>query len=375
MLVANAAGTQGRDLVATDIRGVVARDVGQPAPIERIVLEDPGPGEVLVRVLASGVCHTDLHFQLGSIGTLPILMGHEGAGVVEAVGEGVTSPKVGDYVVLAWRAPCGQCRFCRIGQLHLCAASLNAQPRQHSPAGDVIPTIMGLGTFATHTVVAALQAVPIPREVPPEQACLIGCGVMTGLGAVFYTAGVRRGSTVAVFGSGAVGTSVIQGARLADAAQIIAVDLEPRKLEWAKQFGATDTVNASQTDPVAAIKELTGGNGVDYVFEAVGNPKVLAQALRSRDLAGVCTLIGVPSADAVIEFPAQEYFGMGGSLRVSWYGDCLPTRDFPLLADLYLKGRLKLDELITQKIALEGVQGAFEAMERGETLRSVISFG
>jgi S-(hydroxymethyl)mycothiol dehydrogenase len=361
--------------VATDIRGVVARDVGQPAPIERIVLEDPGPGEVLVKVLASGVCHTDLHFQLGSIGTLPVLMGHEGAGIVEAVGEGVTTPKVGDYVVLAWRAPCGQCRFCRIGQLHLCAASLNAQPRQHTPEGVTIPTIMGLGTFATHTVVAALQAVPIPREVPPEQACLIGCGVMTGLGAVFYTAGVRRGSTVAVFGSGAVGTSVIQGAHLADAAKIIAVDLEPRKLEWAKQFGATDTVNASQTDPVAAIKELTGGNGVDYVFEAVGNPKVLAQALRSRDLAGVCTLIGVPAADAVIEFPAQEYFGMGGSLRVSWYGDCLPTRDFPLLADLYLKGRLKLDELITQKIPLEGVQGAFEAMERGETLRSVISFG
>jgi S-(hydroxymethyl)mycothiol dehydrogenase len=370
----NAART-GRDLVATDIRGVVARDVGQPAPIERIVLEDPGPGEVLVKVLASGVCHTDLHFQLGSIGTLPVLMGHEGAGVVEAVGEGVTSPRVGDYVVLAWRAPCGQCRFCRIGQLQLCAASLNAQPRQKSPSGETIPTIMGLGTFATHTVVAALQAVPIPREVPPEQACLIGCGVMTGLGAVFYTAGVRRGSTVAVFGSGAVGTSVIQGARLADAAKIIAVDLEPRKLEWAKQFGATDTVNASQTDPVAAIKALTGGNGVDYAFEAVGNPKVLAQALRSRDLAGVCTLIGVPAADAVIEFPAQEFFGMGGSLRVSWYGDCLPTRDFPLLADLYLKGRLKLDELITQKIPLEGVQGAFEAMERGETLRSVISFG
>ena len=361
--------------MATDIQGAVAREVGKPAPIERIVLEDPGPGEALVRVLASGVCHTDLHFQLGSIGTLPVLMGHEGAGIVEAVGPGVTSPKVGDYVVLAWRAPCGQCRFCRIGQPHLCAASLNAQPRQHTPSGDVIPTIMGLGTFATHTVVAALQAVPIPREVPPEQACLIGCGVMTGLGAVFYTAQVRRGSTVAVFGAGAVGTSVIQGARLADAARIIAVDLEPRKLEWAKQFGATDIVNASQTDSVQAIKDLTGGYGVDYAFEAVGNPKVLSQALRSRDLAGVCTLIGVPSADAVIEFPAQEYFGMGGSLRVSWYGDCLPTRDFPLLADLYLKGRLKLDELITRRIALEEVQDAFEAMERGETLRSVISFG
>lgn len=360
--------------MATEVRGAVAREVGRPAPVERIVLEDPGPGEVLVKVLASGVCHTDLHFQLGSIGTLPVLMGHEGAGVVEAVGPGVSEPKVGDFVVLAWRAPCGNCRFCRIGQSHLCAASLNAQPRQKTPAGETIPTIMGLGTFANYTVVAALQAVPIPKEVPAAQASLIGCGVMTGLGAVFYTAGVRRGSTVAVFGSGAVGTSVIQGARIADAAKIIAVDLEPRKLEWAKQLGATDVVNASETDPVAAIKDLTGGHGVDYVFEAVGNPKVLSQALRSRDLAGVCTLIGVPSSNAVIEFPAQEYFGMGGSLRVSWYGDCLPTRDFPLLADLYLKGRLNLDALVTEKIGLDDVQHAFERMERGETLRSVIMF-
>lgn len=360
--------------MATEVRGIVAREVGQTAPIEQFVLEDPGPGEVLVKVLASGVCHTDLHFQLGSIGTLPVLMGHEGAGIVEAVGPGVSEPKVGDFVVLAWRAPCGNCRFCRIGQLQLCAASLNAVPRQKTQSGETIPTIMGLGTFATHTVVAALQAVPIPKDVPAAQASLIGCGVMTGLGAVFYTAGVRKGSTVAVFGSGAVGTSVIQGARLADAARIIAVDLEPRKLAWAKELGATDVVNASEGDPVEQIKALTGGHGVDYVFEAVGNPKVLSQALRSRDLAGVCTLIGVPSADATIEFPAQEFFGMGGSLRVSWYGDCIPTRDFPLLADLYLKGRLKLDELVTEKISLEGVQNSFDRMERGETLRSVITF-
>ncbi|MFN8522108.1 MAG: Zn-dependent alcohol dehydrogenase [Chloroflexota bacterium] len=357
-----------------EAQGVVARAPREPAPLERIVLHDPGPGEVLVRVLASGVCHTDLHFQQGHIGTLPVLMGHEGAGIVEAVGEGVQQPSVGDYVVLAWRAPCGQCRFCRIGFLHLCAASLNAKPRQHTPAGETIPTIMGLGTFATHTVVAALQAVPIPREVPPEQACLIGCGVMTGLGAVFYTAQVRQGSTVAVFGAGAVGTSVIQGARLARASKIIAVDLEDRKLEWARQFGATHTVNPNQGDPVEQIMALTGGNGVDYTFEAVGHPAVLNQALLSRGLAGVCTLIGVPSADARIEFPAQQFFGMGGSLRVSWYGDCLPTRDFPLLAQMYLRRELMLDELITRKVALTEVQSAFESMERGETLRSVISF-
>ena len=359
----------------TEVQGVIAREVGQPAPLEQFVLEDPGPGEVLVRVLASGVCHTDLHFQQGHIGTLPVLMGHEGAGVVEAVGAGVETPKVGDFVVLAWRAPCGNCRFCRNGFLHLCAASLNAQPRQKTSEGQTIPTIMGLGTFATHTVVAALQAVPIPRDVPPEQASLIGCGVMAGVGAALYTAGVRRGSTVAVFGSGAVGTSVIQGARLSHASKIIAVDLEPRKLEWARQFGATHTVNARDGDPVEQIKDLTDGYGVDYSFEAVGNPAVLSQALLARDLAGVTVLVGVPSATSKIEFPAQQLFGMGGSLRVSWYGDCLPTRDFPLLAQMYLRGDLLLDELVTTTIDLAGVQGAFDAMERGETLRSVISLG
>jgi S-(hydroxymethyl)mycothiol dehydrogenase len=221
-------------------------------------------------------------------------------------------------------------------------------------------------------VVAAGQAVPVPREVPPEQACLIGCGVMTGVGAALYTARVRPGSTVAVFGSGAVGTSVIQGARLARAGRIIAVDLLPRKLEWAKTFGATDTVNAGQGDPVQQIKELTGGLGVDYAFEAVGRPDTMLQVLACRDLAGVATLIGVPSADAVMQLPLQNFFGMGGSMRVSWYGDCLPTRDFPLLAHWYLQGELKLDELVSAVIDLEGVEGAFEAMERGETLRSVI---
>lgn len=356
------------------IRGIVAREPGAPAVVEEFQLDPPGPGEALVRVQASGVCHTDLHFALGTIGELPILLGHEGAGIVEAIGEGVKWPAVGDYVILAWRAPCGNCRFCPIGKPHLCAASLNAVPRQHTPAGDVIPTVMGLGTFASHVVVAASQAVPVPRAIPPEQACLIGCGVMTGVGAVHYTAGVRPGSTVAVFGSGAVGISVIQGARLAKAAKIIAVDLEPRKLEWAKQFGATDVVNAREGDPVAAVRELTGGFGADYVFEAVGLPQTLGQALACRDLAGTVTLIGVAGADAKLELPVQQFFGQGGSLRVSWYGDCLPTRDFPMLADWYQKGDLQLDEMITRTIALDEVQDAFDAMQRGETLRSVIRF-
>jgi S-(hydroxymethyl)mycothiol dehydrogenase len=358
--------------MAVSARGVVARSAGQPGRLEPLRIDDPGPGEVLVRVLASGVCHTDLHFQQGHIGTLPVLMGHEGAGIVEAVGPGVTRPAVGAYVVLAWRAPCGHCRSCLRGVPHLCFESLNAVPRQHTPGGEEVPTIMGLGTFADYTVVAAAQAVPVPREVPPEQACLIGCGVMTGVGAALYTAGVRPGSSVAVFGSGAVGTSVIQGARLARAGRIIAVDVAENKLDWARTFGATDTVNARRGDPVQQIKELTGGLGVDYAFEAVGNPEVMLQVLASRDLAGVATLIGVPSADAVMHLPLQNFFGMGGSMRVSWYGDCLPTRDFPLLANWYLQGELKLDELLTAIIALEDVQPAFEAMERGETLRSVI---
>ena len=354
-------------------RGVVAREAGRPAPLETIRIDDPGPGEVLVRVLASGVCHTDLHFQQGAIGTLPVLMGHEGAGIVEAVGPGVTQPVVGDYVILAWRAPCGQCRSCRRGALQYCFNSLNAVPRQHTPEGEVIPTIMGLGTFADYTVVAAGQAVPVPREVPRAQACLIGCGVMTGVGAVLYTAQVRPGSTVAVFGAGAVGNSVVQGARLARARQIIAVDIAKNKLAWARQFGATDTVDATAGDPVEQIKDLTGGLGADYVFEAVGRPETLMQALLARDLAGVAVLIGVPSADAVLNLPLQQFFGMGGSLRPSWYGDCLPTRDFPLLAHWYLTGELKLDEMVTATIPLEGVEDAFHAMERGETLRSVVT--
>jgi len=353
-------------------RGIVAWEVGAALAPEPLVIDPPGPGEVLVRIEASGVCHTDLHVRDGAIGTLPILLGHEGAGIVEAVGPGVPEPSVGDYVVLAWRAPCGTCRFCRVGLLHLCSASLNAAPRQHTPDGRFPTPILGIGTFATHCVVAAKQAVPVPRAVPPAQACLIGCGVMTGVGAVLNTAQVRPGSTVAVFGAGAVGTSVIQGARLARASRIIAVDLEPRKLEWARTFGATDTVNASEGDPVEQIRELTGGHGVNYAFEAVGQPAVLRQVLACRDLAGVATLIGVPGRGSTLDLDLPRFFDLGGSLRVSWYGDCLPTRDFPLLADWYLKGDLLLDELVTRRIALAEVDDAFGAMKRGETLRSVV---
>jgi S-(hydroxymethyl)mycothiol dehydrogenase len=357
-------------------RGVVARRAGEPALVEDILIDPPGPGEVLVRIQASGVCHTDLHYKLGSVGNnFPYLLGHEGAGIVEAVGAGVTTPAVGDYVILAWRAPCGACRFCALGQPHLCAASLNAQPRMRTVRdGLTLNPALGIGTFCTHTVVAAKQAVPVPRECPPPQACLIGCGVMTGVGAVLYSAGVRRGSTVAVFGCGGVGTSVIQGARIARAAKIIGVDVAANKLAWAREFGATDLVNARDSDPVAKIKELTDGHGVDFVFEAIGRPETLLQALWSRDLAGTCVLIGVPDPTMVMELPMQQFFGLGGALRVSWYGDCLPSRDFPLLANWYRTGELDLDRVVTRLISLDETEPAFAAMERGETLRSVISF-
>ena len=354
--------------------GVVSRAAGEPALVEDIVIDDPGPGEVLVRIQASGVCHTDLHYKLGNItDEYPILLGHEGAGIVEAVGAGVSEPKVGDYVVLAWRAPCGSCRFCAIGQPHLCSASLNAEPRMKTRRDNLmLNPALGIGTFCTHTVVAAKQAVPVPESCPPPQASLIGCGVMTGVGAALYSGQVRRGSTVAVYGCGGVGCSVIMGAKLAGAAKIIGVDIAANKLDWARQFGATDVVDATAGDPVEAVKAFTGGNGVDHSFEAVGTPQTLLQALWSRDLAGTCTLIGVPSPDMKVEIPMLQFFGLGGALRVSWYGDCLPSRDFPMLADWYAKGALDLDRVVTKLIKLDETEPAFEAMERGETLRSVI---
>ncbi|MGH2441795.1 MAG: zinc-binding dehydrogenase [Chloroflexota bacterium] len=356
-------------------QGVVARVAGEPAKVEDIVIDDPGPGEVLVRIEASGVCHTDLLYLQGDVGdAFPYLLGHEGAGIVEKVGPGVTTPAAGDYVILAWRAPCGQCRFCLIGSPNLCSASLNAQPRMRTSDGQTLTPSLGIGTFCTHTVVAASQAIPVDRGVPAAQASLIGCGVMTGIGAALYTARVRPGSTIAVFGCGGVGDSVIQGARIAGARTIIAIDVAPKKLDAARAFGATDVIDASEGGTVERIKELTGGNGVDYSFEAAGRADTLDQALWCRDLAGVCTMIGVPSPTARLNLPLQRFFGLGGSLRVSWYGDCLPSRDFPMLCDWYRKGTLDLDSMVTARISLHDTEAAFHAMHDGVTLRSVIVF-
>jgi S-(hydroxymethyl)mycothiol dehydrogenase len=358
-------------------RGAIARTPGEPASIEEFTIDAPGPGEALVRLLASGVCHTDLSAKNGVFGTegFPFLLGHEGSGVVEQVGEGVVNVKPGDHVILAWRAPCGNCRFCLAGQPHLCAASLNAEKRMRTRDGETLNPVLGIGTFCTHTLVHSRQCVPYDPALPPEQMSLIGCGVMTGVGAALYSASVRPGTSVAVFGCGGVGDSVIMGAKLAGATTIIAVDVDPRKLEWAKNFGATHTVNAREGDPVAQVKELTGGYGVNYAFEAVGHPETTKQAIFSRDLAGTCVIIGVAGPQSQIDnLPLGKFFDLGGTLRVSWYGDCLPTRDFPLLATWYQQGRLDLDSVVTRVIGLDDVEEAFHAMERGETLRSVIRF-
>lgn len=362
--------------MATQARGAIVRVPGEPVSIEDFTIDDPGPNEVLVQILASGVCHTDLGVKSGTYGTdgFPFLLGHEGAGIIQAIGPGVTSHTVGDHVMLAWRAPCGECRFCRAGRPNFCAASLNAEKRMRTTAGELLNPVLGIGTFCTHTLVHEKQAIRYDPALPAAQMSLIGCGVMTGVGAALYAADVQPGTSVAVFGCGGVGDSVIQGARLAGATTIIAVDTDPRKLEWAKEFGATHTVNASEGDPVARIKELTGGNGVNYSFEAVGIAQTWEQALWCRDLAGTCIMIGVPGPGPKLTLDLQRFFDIGGRVGVSWYGDCLPTRDFPLLANWYQQGQLNLDKVVSRTISLDETEEAFEAMKRGETLRSVIVF-
>ncbi len=362
--------------MSTKARGIIARIPGAPVRAEDFTIDDPGPNEVLVKILSSGVCHTDLGVKTGTYGTdgFPFLLGHEGHGIVQQIGAGVSNVKVGDSVILAWRAPCGKCRFCLAGKPNFCCASLNAEKRMRDSKGALLNPVLGIGTFCTHTLVHAGQCIPVAPELPSPQMSLIGCGVMTGVGAAMYAGEVKPGSSAAVFGCGGVGDSVIQGARLAGATTIIAVDIDPRKLEWAKAMGATHVVDARNGDPVAQIKALTGGNGVNYSFEAVGSAKTLDQALWCRDLAGTCVFIGVPGPGPTLEIPLQKFFDNGGSLRVSWYGDCLPTRDFPMLANWYQQGQLKLDEIVTRTIKLDETEEAFDAMKRGETLRSVIVF-
>ncbi|MCQ8768440.1 S-(hydroxymethyl)mycothiol dehydrogenase [Streptomyces telluris] len=359
--------------MAQEVRGVIARGKGDPVRVETIFVPDPGPGEAVVKIQACGVCHTDLHYREGGINDeFPFLLGHEAAGVVESVGDGVTEVAPGDFVILNWRAVCGQCRACLRGRPWYCFNTHNAKQKMTLTDGTELSPALGIGAFAEKTLVAAGQCTKVDPAAAPAAAGLLGCGVMAGLGAAINTGQVGRGDTVAVIGCGGVGNAAVAGARLAGAAKIIAVDLSDAKLEQAKALGATHTVNSSSTDAVEAIRSLTGGFGADVVIDAVGRPETYRQAFYARDLAGTVVLVGVPTPEMKLELPLLDVFGRGGALKSSWYGDCLPSRDFPMLIDLYLQGRLDLDAFVSETIALDGVEEAFHRMEKGEVLRSVV---
>lgn len=361
--------------MAQQVQGVIARAKGAPVEVTTIVVPDPGPGEAVVKVQACGVCHTDLHYREGGINDeFPFLLGHEAAGVVESVGEGVTEVAPGDFVILNWRAVCGQCRACLRGRPQYCFNTHNAKQKMTLTDGTELSPALGIGAFAEKTLVAAGQCTKVDPAASPAAAGLLGCGVMAGIGAAINTGEVGRGDSVAVIGCGGVGNAAVVGARLAGAAKIIAVDIDDAKLETARALGATHTVNSRSSDAVEAVRQLTGGFGADVVIEAVGRPETYEQAFYARDLAGTVVLVGVPTPEMRLDLPLLDVFGRGGALKSSWYGDCLPSRDFPMLIDLYLQGRLDLDAFVTETIALDEVEKAFERMHHGDVLRSVVMF-
>ncbi len=358
------------------VRGAIVRSVGASVEVVTITVPDPGPGEVVVKVAACGVCHTDLHYREGGINDeFPFLLGHEAAGVVESVGAGVTEVAPGDFVILNWRAVCGQCRACRRGRPQYCFDTHNAAQKMTLEDGTELSPALGIGAFADKTLVAAGQCTKVDPQAPATVAGLLGCGVMAGIGAALNTGNVGRGDSVAVIGCGGVGTAAIAGARLAGANRIIAVDLDDAKLATARELGATDTVNSHGLDQdgvVAAIQGLTGGFGADVVIDAVGRPETYRQAFYGRDLAGTVVLVGVPTPEMTLELPLIDVFGRGGALKSSWYGDCLPSRDFPVLIDLFLQGRLPLDKFVSETIGIDDIEGAFATMREGKVLRSVV---
>ncbi|MBV30090.1 MAG: S-(hydroxymethyl)mycothiol dehydrogenase [Actinobacteria bacterium] len=358
-----------------EVKAVVAKSPKQPVSVETILVPDPGPGEVLVDVQACGVCHTDLHYREGAINDeFPFLLGHEAAGIISAIGSGVSKVEVGDFVVLNWRAVCGHCRSCVRGRPQFCFSTHNASQKM-TLNGVPLTAALGIGAFAEKTLVAEGQATKVNPLVEPEVAGLIGCGVMAGLGAVLNTANVSRGDSVAVWGCGGVGDAAIEGARLAGAHTIIAIDIDEKKLDWSRNFGATHTVNSfgkTNDEVVEQVRALSNGDGVDVAIEAVGLSDTYKQAFYSRDLAGTVVLVGVPNPEAELSLPLIDIFGRGGQLKSSWYGDCLPSRDFPMLTELYMQGRLNLGGFVSETISIDEVELAFEKMERGEVLRSVV---
>lgn len=355
------------------VRGVISRSKGAPVELVDIVIPDPGPGEVVVAVQACGVCHTDLTYREGGINDeYPFLLGHEAAGIVETIGEGVTHVEVGDFVILNWRAVCGECRACKRGRPQLCFDTFNATQKMTLTDGTELTPALGIGAFADKTLVHQGQCTKVDPAADPAVAGLLGCGVMAGLGAAVNTGAVGRDDTVAVIGCGGVGDAAIAGAALVGARTIIAVDVDNRKLDQAREFGATHTINARDLDAVKTIQDLTDGFGADVVIDAVGRPETWKQAFYARDLAGTVVLVGVPTPDMTLEMPLVDFFSRGGALKSSWYGDCLPERDFPTLISLYRQGRLPLEKFVSERIGLDAIEDAFHKMHAGEVLRSVV---
>ncbi len=361
------------------VKAAVMWNFNEPLKIESLKLKSPREDEVVVKVATSGVCHSDLSvLKMVLPVPPPVVLGHEGAGIVEEVGKGVKDLKPGDHVVLSWVENCGKCHYCIEGHDHLCDTGIrNAMAGQEAvfeKDGVDITRMAGVASFAERTVVRATAAIKIPDDVPLDRACLVGCGVMTGVGAAINTARIRPGQTVAVFGCGGVGLNVIQGAVLSGASKIIAVDLVESKLALARLFGATDTVNGKSTDPVDAIKSLTDGHGTDYAFEVIGMAAVIQQAFNAVKRGGKAVIVGVPRMGEEValhgfSIPLEEKSVIG-----SLYGSANMRRDMPKLIELYMQKKLKIDELISKRIKLEDVNGAFEAMEKGEVARSVIVY-
>ncbi len=365
-------------------QAAVLNEAGRDVEVEEITVDDPGPGEVLVKLAASGVCHTDLTVKNlnGNGMAFPIVLGHEGAGYIEAVGEGVTGLEKGDPSCWPTAPPAASVRAACRGDLRHCYMALRPQQRIHRKRdGALCSQVLRCGTFSTHTVVHSKAAIKMPKEMPLDKACLIACGVVTGVGAAMNTTPVFPGARVAVIGCGGVGLSVIQGAKLQHARQIIAVDVNAAKLQQALDFGATHTVNAQDGDPVAQVRALTEDGwdgGVEFAFEATGIPKCTEQAVKMLSYGGTATTIGFPAAEDAVTLNlgdmATGVYWNKAALHVCHCGDALPSHDFPLLAQLYLEGQLKLDEMVTNKISLHEVNEAFEAMHHGNVLRSVIMF-
>jgi S-(hydroxymethyl)mycothiol dehydrogenase len=354
-------------------RGVVFAEPGARPALEEVTLDAPGPREVQVRVEACGVCHTDLHVvETGGWGMpFPILLGHEGAGIVEEVGPDVTGVAVGDYVVIAWRAPCGDaCPACRRGDPRRCSNNLRAKRRMRRASdGATLSAVLRCGTFADRTIVHEACAVKVPEELPVEQACLLACGFSTGAGAALWTTPVRAGSTVAVIGCGGVGLAVIQGARLAGAERIVAIDVLPEKLALALELGATDVVAAEGS--VEQVRELTGG--VEYAFSAVTSPGGLSDAVRMCAYAGTATLVGVPPPGRTLDLDLErDIFGPKVSLAVSHGGDTIPQQDFPFLAQAALDGKLDLARFVTRTIGLDEVPDALDDLHAPKGIRTVV---